>query len=58
MLIMGLAHAQTSGDDSLLSRHVCMLLLRNVLANEWTQYGLLSRWGSYLVDFAMNPQQQ
>ncbi|KAI0684505.1 hypothetical protein BC835DRAFT_1523871 [Cytidiella melzeri] len=42
MLIMCLAHAQTTGDGSLLSNH----------------YGLLSTWANYLVNTALNPQQQ
>ncbi|KAL5494568.1 hypothetical protein ACEPAI_29 [Sanghuangporus weigelae] len=39
MLIMSLAHAQTTGDGSLLAEH----------------YGLLNRWADYLVNNTMNP---
>ncbi|KAI0684501.1 hypothetical protein BC835DRAFT_1293062 [Cytidiella melzeri] len=42
MLIMCLAHAQTTGDGSLLSNH----------------YSLLSTWANYLVSTTLNPQQQ
>ncbi|KAI0766543.1 hypothetical protein BC629DRAFT_1596377 [Irpex lacteus] len=42
MLIMSLAHAQTSGDGSLLAQH----------------YELLSRWGNYLSNTTIRPEQQ
>ncbi|KAI0088389.1 hypothetical protein BDY19DRAFT_195871 [Irpex rosettiformis] len=42
MLIMSLAHAQVSGDGSLLTQH----------------YHLLNEWGNYLIQSALNPQQQ
>ncbi|EJC98583.1 uncharacterized protein FOMMEDRAFT_96129 [Fomitiporia mediterranea MF3/22] len=42
MLIISLAHAQISGDGSLLNQH----------------YNLLSGWGNYLVNNTMNPEDQ
>lgn len=60
MLIMALAHAQASGDGSLISQHVKHFFLENnrhLLINHF-QLNLLQTWAEFLVNEALYPEDQ
>ncbi len=60
MLIMTLAHAQATGDGSIISQHVCGTYLNSdlVVTNNIVQYDLLKDWTEYLVNNSLNPGSQ
>ena len=59
MVIMAYAHAQRSGDTSLLNHYVCFYkaeILRSLMGV--SQYDLLRKWADYLVNNTLVPQSQ
>lgn len=60
MLIMTYAHAQRSGDTTLLYQHVGLhlLLTFDFQALNLLQYNLLRGWADYLVNNSLAPESQ